>query len=440
MTSVQYRAIGFFIGKRGIVLQKYMLKSWKTQCLLAIVGVGVGVATGIVIAIFGNILLWISAFRDTHIKIFLPFLAVFGLGLVATYRKWGGRSNEGMGLVLSVGQRKEQDIPLRLIPFSIVSTWLTHLFGGSAGREGVAVQIGATVSHHIGKRFDIEDNRHIFLLTGMAAGFAALFQTPIAAIFFAMEILVVGKWAMHGIVPMITAALTACFTGHMLGIKKFHATLTGDISFTPHMILCLVLLGLLFGVAGKLFVFALRYIKKYTTKYMPNPYWRIFLGGMMISILIWVLHDGRYTGLGTNLIAAAFANETIYPYDWICKLVLTAFTLSIGFQGGEVTPSFAIGAALGVVLAKVFGLPVLPVAALGFVTVFGSATNTLFAPILVGCELFGFVYLPYFMIVCLAMHLLCCMPSIYSQQQQYTYTKTIKEMIFKCKHRKDTAI
>ena len=112
----------------------------------------------------------------------------------------------------------------------------------------------------------------------------------------------------------------------------------------------------------------------------------------------------------------------------------------IGFQGGEVTPSFAIGAALGVVLAKVFGLPVLPVAALGFVTVFGSATNTLFAPILVGCELFGFVYLPYFMIVCLAMHLLCCMPSIYSQQQQYTYTKTIKEMIFKCKHRKDTAI
>ncbi len=417
-----------------------MLKSWKTQCLLAAFGVGIGVATGIVIAIFGNTLLWISEFRDTHIKILLPFLAVFGLVLVATYKKWGGRSGEGMGLVLSVGHRKEQDIPLRLIPFAIVSTWLTHLFGGSAGREGVAVQIGATVSHHIGKRFDVEDNRHIFLLTGMAAGFAALFQTPIAAIFFAMEILVVGKWAMRGIVPMITAAWTAYLVGHMLGVHKFHTELTDGMPFTWHAIGYLILLGLLFGLAGKLFVFALRYIKKYTTKYVPNPYWRIFFGGMIVSVLIWVLHDGRYTGLGTNLIAAAFANETIYPYDWLWKLFLTAFTLSIGFQGGEVTPSFAIGATLGVVLAKIFGLPVLFVAALGFVTVFGSATNTLFAPIWTGCELFGFVYLPYFVVVCLAMHVFCGMPSIYSQQKQYTYTKTIKEMIFRCKHRKDTVI
>lgn len=417
-----------------------MLKSWKTQCLLAIVGILIGVATGVVVTVFGRTLLWISAFRDAHVKMLLPFLCVCGLVLIAAYQKWGGRSKEGMGLVLLVGQRKEENIPLRLIPFIIISTWFTHLFGGSAGREGVAVQIGATVSHHIGKWFDVEDNRHVFLLTGMAAGFSALFQTPLAAIFFAMEILVVGKWAMRGIVPMVTAALTACTVSGALGIVKFHVDLTDTLPFDIHTILFLILLGLLFGVAGKLFVFALKYMKQYTTKYIPNPYLRIFLGGLVVSILIWVLHGGRYAGLGTNLIEAAFANKTIYTYDWICKLFLTAFTLSIGFQGGEVTPSFAIGASLGVVLAKLFGLPVFLVAALGCATVFGSATNTLFSPIWIGCELFGFSYLPYFVVVCLAMHLFSCMPSIYSQQKQYFYYKTIKDFILKCNLRKDSII
>ncbi len=417
-----------------------MLKSWKTQCLLAVVGLGIGVATAIVVTIFGRTLLWISAFRDVHIKWLLPFLCFFGVALLMAYQKWGGRSKEGMGLVLLVGHRQEQEIPLRLIPFIIVSTWLTHLFGGSAGREGVAVQIGATVSHHIGKRFDVEDNRHVFLLTGMAAGFSALFQTPIAAIFFAMEVLVVGKWAIRGIVPMVTAAFTACTVSKALGIVKFHVDLTDTLPLEIRSVAYLMVLGLLFGIAGKLFVFALRYGTKYTTKYVPNPYLRIFLGGLLISILIWVLHEGRYAGLGTNLIGAAFANETIYPYDWLCKLVLTALTLCIGFQGGEVTPSFAIGATLGVVLAKLFGLPVFLVAALGCATVFGSATNTLFAPIWIGCELFGFSYLPYFTVVCLVMHLFSCMPSIYSQQKQYFYYRTIKDFVLQQQQRKDSRV
>jgi H+/Cl- antiporter ClcA len=276
---------------------------------------------------------------------------------------------------------------------------LTHLFGGSAGREGVAVQVGATVAHWIGKLIKGVDASQ-FIVIGMAAGFAGLFQTPIAASFFAMEVLVIGKLRYDALLPTMIAAFVASNTSAFLGLEKFSVALDVPITFDIWFALKLIVLGIAFGFSGWAFSGSLKWAKGFLVKYIPNAVRRIGIVGVILSILFVLFFQGRYSGLGTNLISFSFNGGTIEIYDWLLKLIFTVLTVSAGFQGGEVTPLFAIGASLGVILAPVLGIPVVLAAALGYASVFGSATNTLLAPMLIGGEVFGFNYLPYFLIVC----------------------------------------
>lgn len=410
-------------------MEKHAYGSWKTQLLLAVLGMVIGALVGCLDTLFGKVLLWVSEIRTAHIFYLVPALPFVGICIVWAYQKYGGRSGEGMGLVLSVSHREDKEIPRRLIPFVMISTWLTHLFGGSAGREGVAVQLGATVSNQIGKYFSVEDGTHIFLMTGMAAGFAGLFRTPLAAIFFAMEVPIVGQLAFRAILPMCTAAFTAASVSALLGLEKFQVSLELHMAVTPIFIGKLILLGLIFGCVGSTFAFLLGKSKKKLAEMIPNSLLRIFAGGVVLSILLLLLHQGRYTGLGTNLISAAFDGDQIYAYDWLLKILLTVLTLSLGFQGGEVTPLFSIGASLGVVMAGVMGLPLPLAAALGYAAVFGSATNTVLAPVFIGAEVFGYAYLPFFAVTCLAAHVFCHFPSIYGKQKQDSYGKSLSRLI-----------
>lgn len=410
-------------------MEKHAYGSWKTQLLLAVLGMVIGALVGCLDTLFGKVLLWVSEIRTAHIFYLVPALPFAGICIVWAYQKYGGRSGEGMGLVLSVSHREDKEIPRRLIPFVMISTWLTHLFGGSAGREGVAVQLGATVSNQIGKHFSVEDGTHIFLMTGMAAGFAGLFRTPLAAIFFAMEVPIVGQLAFRAILPMCTAAFTAASVSALLGLEKFQVSLELHMAVTPIFIGKLILLGLIFGCVGSTFAFLLGKSKKKLAEMIPNSLLRIFAGGVVLSILLLLLHQGRYTGLGTNLISAAFDGDQIYAYDWLLKILLTVLTLSLGFQGGEVTPLFSIGASLGVVMAGVMGLPLPLAAALGYAAVFGSATNTVLAPVFIGAEVFGYAYLPFFAVTCLAAHVFCHFPSIYGKQKQDSYGKSLSRLI-----------
>lgn len=293
---------------------------------------------------------------------------------------------------------------------------MTHLFGGSAGREGVAVQIGATVAHAFGRQFQGMNYKR-FIVIGMASGFAGLFQTPIAAIFFAMEVLVVGHLTYDVLLPTMVASFTASFTSEFLGLSKFSYHLVLDDRLPWFLIVRLVILGIIFGLVGYLFARTMRLTRLTLTNHFPNPVWRIGIVGIIVSILLFVFHDGRYASLGTNLIVDSFHGGTIYPYDWLLKMILTALTLACGFQGGEVLPMFAIGSTLGAALAGIFGLPVDFVAALGFASVFGSATNTFLAPIFIGAEVFGFDAIPYFFIVCAIGYLCNGNRSIYSLQK-----------------------
>ena len=386
---------------------------------LIIAGIIIGLIVGIIDTIFGRGLLLIGDIRKEYLYYFVPFLALAGLLIVFIYQKFAGKTGKGMGLIFEVGHGTEKEIPLRLIPIVTVATWITHLFGGSAGREGVAVQLGATLSHRFNKYFNFPDKSKVFLVTGMAAGFGGLFQTPIAALFFGLEVLALGNLQLYALLPAVVAAFTASWTSSFLGLEKFTHIVNITLSITPMTFVKFAILGIIFGITGNLFVYLQSFLKKFASEKIKNPYYRIFIIGIFLSIILLLLHKGRYTGLGTNLIENSFSGKQIFGYDWILKLLLTTLTLAAGFQGGEVTPLFSIGASLGVVIAIFFGLPIKFVAAAGYISVFGSATNTLLAPIFIGGEVFGFNNLPFFVIIVIFAYLVNRKISTYGLQKNY---------------------
>lgn len=377
-----------------------------------------GVLVGIIDTVFGRGLLTISDFWTGHYLYLIPFLPFAGLLITWLYHHFSETSLKGMTLVFETGQKKREDIPLLLIPLVMSGTWITHLFGGSAGREGVAVQIGAALSHALGRRFHLQKDSRVMLITGMAAGFGGLFQTPLTAVFFSMEVIVAGKIQYEALLPALIASYIAAYTSHTLGLEKFYVPLKDTLEISDAgMAARLIVLGIIFGLTGRLFSFLLAKSKKFFGEKIKNPYFRIGVISIPLALILFLLYNGRYSGLGTNLISAAFSGRMIYSYDWILKLLLTILTLAIGYQGGEVTPLFSIGASLGIVLGGILSISPVYCAALGYAAVFAGATNTLLAPVLIGLEVFGANDMVPFLIVCIFAYLVNGDKSIYGAQE-----------------------
>lgn len=413
---------------------KEKLARWFSQPILAIAALFLGAIVGTLTAFFGQVLQRVNDIRDMHPVYWIPALALAGVVIVFTYKKLGKGTERGMGLVFDAAHGKENEIPLRLIPLIMAATWITHLFGGSSGREGVAMQIGGTLGHNISSKIPVENAPRILLISGMAAGFAGLFQTPLAAIAISLEILLAGHLEMAALLPAAVAAFTACKVSQMLGETTaiamsdiFPSDITriiwNDSGLDIYFILRLAILGIIFGIVGGGFARLLPLSKKFFAEKFPNPFKRVAIMGVVLSLLLIVCWQGRYSGLGTNLTDMIFsgseatAASDIYAWDWILKMAFTIVTLSVGFQGGEVTPLFTIGATLGTTLATIVGVPLPIAAALGYAAVFGAATNTLFAPILVGAEIFGFDLLPAFFIVCTVAYVCNGGQCIYGQKK-----------------------
>ena len=385
--------------------------------ILTLISIFVGLVIGAIDTLFGRVLLAIGDIRNANLLYFIPFLAVAGLLIVFCYTKFGGKSSKGMGQIFAVAHGEDNEIPMMLVPLVMCGTWITHLCGGSAGREGVAVQIGATVSHWIGSKLKIENAAQIMLTTGMAAGFAGLFGTPMAAVAFALEVIHVGKIRYNAILPAVFAAFTAAATSAYLGLEKFEVVINESHKIEPALFGKLVVLGIAFGLAGLLFTELLKYFKGKFASLIPSSYKRIAYIGIALSIVLYFLYSGRYCGLGTNLISAGLMGQEIFAWDWLLKLVFTVITLAAGFQGGEVTPLFSIGVSLGTILATLLGMPVQLAAALGYISVFGSATNTFWAPVLIGVEVFGGANAASYFIVCAVAFAINRNKSIYGAQK-----------------------
>ena len=414
---------------------KEKITKWLATPTFVVIGITLGAIIGALTACFGDISDRLSALRDTNPLYFIPALALGGAAIAFAYKKWGRWTERGMDQVFAVGLNKETDFPLVAIPLAAVSTWITQLFGGSAGREGAAMQIGSALSYNISKKLPFENAAHIMLVTGMAAGFAGIFQAPMAATAFALEVLLVGHLELSALLPAAAAAFTACKVSSLLGFHKFSVDLsslldasrfsasifTNEGTLDGKLLVKLALMGVLFGVVGGGFAKLLGLSQNFFAKKFPNNIKRIAIMGVGISALLLVFFQGRYAGLGTNLLDMCFginaAGAGIHGYDWIIKFAVTILTLSAGFIGGVVTPLFAIGATFGIFVAGMFGVPLPLAAALGFAAVFASASNTLWAPILIAGEIFGFNCLPAFFIVCTVAYICNGGQSIYKQKK-----------------------
>ncbi len=394
------------------------LKSAVQMLVYCLCGLLIGIITGGADALFGIVLLKITDFRENYPYWLIPFLAIGGLIICFLYERFGKEVKNGMAILFDRVRNERTEIKLRLIPFVTVSTWITHLFGGSAGREGVAVQIGGTLGSFVARevRIDKKNSAKILTIAGMAAGFGGLFRTPIAAVFFATEVLCAGALEVTALLPALISAYTASFVSGKLGLEKFTVISDVDFHIDINTFVPFCIAAVCFGIIGGGFAFVLKNSRKLISKVFPNIYLRIAAGGAAVSIVSLILYGGRYSGLGTNLIESAFNNGQIYYWDFLLKFLLTIVTISVGFQGGEVTPLFAIGAAFGTSIAIVFNMPVVLFAALGYAAVFGAATNTLIAPMFIGAEVFGFRYMPYFFAVCVIAYIFNGNNCIYSNQ------------------------
>lgn len=357
----------------------------------------------------------------------LYLLPPAGLCVGLIYHLYGKSSSAGNNLIIDEIHQPGAGVPARMAPLVLFGTLVTHLFGGSAGREGTAVQMGGSIAATIARMIKLDAaSVRILLMAGVAAGFGSIFGTPIAGAVFALEVLIVGRVQYDALVPCLFASVVADWTCRAWGIghPHYHVNVTTGSAVNLILMAKVVPAAVAFGLAGSLFAFSTHKLGQLFKTYIPRPELRPFIGGVLVIGLFFLSGTSDYLGLGVlgdrpNAITlpAMFSSMAIPHGAWLWKLVFTVVTLSAGFKGGEVTPLFFIGAALGNSLAQMLGTPVDLFAALGFVAIFASATNTPLACTLMGMELFGAGNGVYLATACIIAYRCSGSKGIYSSQR-----------------------
>lgn len=374
-----------------------------------------GALAGSASAFFLASLDWVTHLREAnHWLIWL--LPVGGLVVGLSYHYLGTGVAKGNNLLLEELHSPKQVIPAKMAPLVLFGTLVTHLVGGSAGREGTAVQMGGALAHQLGPLFGLRPrDRRMLLVMGISAGFASVFGTPLAGAIFALEVLALGSMRYDALVPAFFSAYIAHYVCMLCGATHtaFH------IGTVPPMnglaFGCTIALGIVFGLVARSFSALTHFFSGLFQKSIGYAPLRPVAGGIVLAAAIALLGTTRHIGLGVPVIAEAFGHSAA-PADFLLKIILTAFTLGAGFKGGEVTPLFFIGATLGSTLAGIMPLPVGLLAGMGFVAVFAGATNTPVACLLMGIELFGSPAAGYLGLACVVAYLFSGHTGIYGAQ------------------------
>jgi H+/Cl- antiporter ClcA len=366
----------------------------------------------------------VTGVREGHPWV-LYLLPLGGLAIVWLYRAAGVEGKGTNAVIESV--HFGSDVPIVLVPVIFLATIVTHLFGGSAGREGAALQIGGGIGYEAGTLMGLgEKDLPLATLCGMSAVFAALFGTPLTACIFALEVISVGVLYYAGLIPCITAALVGYKVSLLAGVNPESFTVP-----MPDLALVTMLrvlgLAVLCAVISIVFVRGLHYVERQAAHYLTNPYVRVLCGAAAVIGLTLLLGTRDYNGTGMEVIARAMAGEAA-SLAWFWKILFTALTIGCGFKGGEVVPSFFVGAVFGCVAGPLLGLPAPMSAAIGLVAVFCGAVNCPIASVILSVELFGAGGMLYFAVACAISYLLSGYCGLYSSQT-ILYSKLRAEFI-----------
>jgi H+/Cl- antiporter ClcA len=391
----------------------------KWLALATVVGMLCGTASAALLAS----LEWATDWREAHLWI-IALLPLGGLVSGLIYHYFGKSVEAGNNLLLEEIHQPKQIIPLRMAALVLLGTVMTHLFGGSAGREGTALQMGASLADQLTKGLQLKgSDRRLLLMTGVSGGFASVFGTPLAGAVFGLEVLTIGKIRYDGLFPCMVAAIVGDYVTLKWGLHHTDYRLANlpsmslaDFSGGAANLLSAVLAGAVFGLVALLFAAATHKIGHLFKSKISYPPLRPLIGGTIVAIAVWAVGTTKYIGLGIPTIVDAFHTQ-LHPWDFAAKLAFTALTLGAGFKGGEVTPLFYIGATLGNALSLILPLPMSLLAGMGFVAVFGAAANTPLASTIMAMELFGLPAGAFAGIACVVSYLFSGHAGIYRSQR-----------------------
>lgn len=349
-------------------------------------------------------------------------LPIAGLAIGYFYERHGASILAGNNLVIDTLHEDHAAIPTRMAPMVLAGTVLTHLFGGSAGREGTAVQMGASLTDTLSHRFTLSPAmRRQLLLAGVAAGFGSVFGTPAAGVVFAIELVVVGRFELLALIPATIAAFAGDLTTRAWGIVHTPYPAVAHVDLTPRLLGIWVVLAVAVALTTIVFIELLHALKALSIRTLRRLPLRMFAGGLAVVGMWQLVGTGDYLGLGVPTIVRAFHDPDLPSYAFALKLVFTAVTLGAGFLGGEVTPLFFIGAALGSTIGHAFGVPLELAAGVGLAAVFAAASNTPIALSVMAVELLGVQILPHVAIVCVLGFALTGRRSIYASQRTWRW-------------------
>lgn len=353
-----------------------------------------------------------------HLIFLFPLAGIF---IVFLYRFCGIKEDKGTNAVINSVTSSEK-LPPQMGFLIFIATFLTHLTGGSAGREGAALQIGGSIAATFDKIFHFtEEDKRILTMCGMSGLFSALFNTPITAAVFSLEAIKVGNIFYGALIPCLMSSAVAFVFSHYFNIRPLNYRIAGFPAIRPDIILKVVIFAILCALVSILFCIAMKQTSKFFKKYLKNPYLRVLAGSALIIVLTFTLNTTDYNGAGMDVIAAAIHGEA-KPEAFILKILFTAITLGSGFKGGEIVPVFFIGSTFGCFAGSLLGLEPGFAAALGLTCVFCACVNAPLASIFLGVELFGSTDLLLYAIVCAVSYTLSGKYSLYSSQQ-FLYSK-----------------
>lgn len=378
----------------------------------------VGTIAGVSSAFFLNVLNSATSFRESHSwpLYFLPFA---GFIVSYMYNVWGKDSGKGNNLILEEIHSPKNKVPLRMAPFVFIGTIVTHLFGGSAGREGTAVQMGGSFADQFASYLNVnQKERKKMLMAGSGAALGAAIGSPLAGIIFGMEVISIGNLRLLALGECIIASIFATFASHIIGLGHSHYPKIILPEINANLIIIIIISGIIFGIVAASFARFTHFVENIFKKYISYPPIRSFTGGIILIVLFNILGH-KYIGLGLDSISSSFYVAS-GPYDWFFKFVLTSITLSAGFKGGEFTPLVFIGATLGSFIGISFELPITLFAALGFVSVFAGASNAPISCILMGIDVFGIGVAPFLILSCYVSYYFSGHRGIYSSQLVHT--------------------
>lgn len=391
----------------------------------------VGVVVGICGTAFYFGLSFVTLLR-TQNPWLIFLLPVGGLAIVGLYHLFKDEDDSGTNLVISAIHSGDK-LPFRMAPLIFISTLITHLFGGSAGREGAALQLGGSLGNSIGRlfRFD-EKDKHVMIMCGMSAAFSALFGTPMAAAIFSMEMVSVGVMYYIALVPCVISSLVAHGIAYSFGVSNELFLIEAIPKFTVLSAVKITFLAVLCALVSILFCITLHKTEELYKHFFKNPYLRAFVGGCIIIVLTLLVGNQNYNGTGITMIEHCIAG-TVRPEAFILKIVFTALTLGAGYKGGEIVPSFFTGAALGCLFGNLLGFSPTLCTAVGMTSLFCGVTNCPITSLLISFELFGYDGMPYFLLATAFSYMLSGYFGLY-RSQRIVYSKYKTSYINKSTH------